>query len=79
MTDDIDNNIREIFVYANGGDYFGPFATLEAADAFAATRNGAYACHLDFYPDESLKLTDEEFEHKYGEEPRLVCINPPTG
>lgn len=77
MTDDTNTDIREIFVYANGGDYYGPFATVEAADAFALTRTDAYACYLDLYPDKSLELTDEAFERKYGEEPRLICIDPP--
>jgi hypothetical protein len=77
MTDDTNKDIRGIFVKANGGDYYGPFATVDAASAFARTRTDAHVCRLDLYPSSSLELTPEEFERKYGEQPQLIFIDPP--
>jgi hypothetical protein len=68
MTDNIDNDTREVFVYADG-TYYGPFTTVDAANAFARTRTDAHLCHLDLCPAESLEATCEEYE--------LICIDPP--
>ena len=71
MTDNTDNNISGVFVQADG-DYYGPFATVDAANAFAHTRIDARVCQLDLHPIESLEVTREEFERDYAKRPQLL-------
>jgi hypothetical protein len=67
----MNDNIHGVFVEADG-DYYGPFATLNAANAFACTRVDARVCHLDLHPIESLEVTREEFERDYAKRPQLL-------
>lgn len=71
MTNDTNNTISGTFVEVDG-DYYGPFATADAANAFARTRIDAHVCHLDLHPIESLEVTREEFERDYAKRPQLL-------
>jgi hypothetical protein len=66
-------DIRGVFVEADG-DYYGPFATLDDASAFACTRTDASICELDLHLVSSREITHEQAEREHAKHPRI--INP---
>ena len=67
----MNDNIHGVFVEADG-DYYGPFPTHNAANAFARTRIDARVCVLDLHYVSSREITPEEYLRERDKLPQLI-------